>query len=90
MPLMRLFLALTIVTMGGCKVGCLTGNDDSCIVPSPCEDHDIYDGRRAGFDLAATVPFVGRERALVTLDFRAAVRLGALSPRVLPAAGADQ
>lgn len=44
------------------------------------------DGRRAGFDLAATVPFAGRERALVTLDFRSTVRLGALARRALPAA----
>lgn len=32
------------------------------------------DGKRFGFEIAATVPLVGRERSLATLDLRASVR----------------
>ena len=38
------------------------------------------DGKRFGFEVAAIVPFAGRERALVRLDLRASIRLGKFEP----------
>ncbi|MBN93709.1 MAG: hypothetical protein CL928_06475, partial [Deltaproteobacteria bacterium] len=41
------------------------------------------DGKRFGFEVGATVPLAGRERAAATLDLRASLRIG----RKIPAAG---
>jgi len=38
------------------------------------------DGKRFGFDVGATVPLAGRERAAMTLDLRASLRLGPYHP----------
>jgi hypothetical protein len=38
------------------------------------------DGRRFGFEIGATVPILGRERALANLDLRGSVRLGKTEP----------
>lgn len=40
----------------------------------------LSDGKRFGFDLGATIPLAGRERAAVRLDFLWTLRLGAITP----------
>jgi len=42
------------------------------------------DGKRFGFEIGAAVPFAGRERTNVRLDFRASVRFGPITPAVPP------
>lgn len=38
------------------------------------------DGKRFGFELGGMIPFAGVERAMVALDLRASIRLGAFTP----------